>query len=156
LLWAGNATQGFAGPALLGHVPVAKYCEPPSTLQAQPESSPGMASRVDHSTLANWVGGACWWLGASAAKACRVHDRFAKAVRRRRPDCRCSIPDRGAHQAGRLWVYARDDRPWSGTDSRPRSISTAPFVGWSVLSPIWRSSRASFKSTAMPGFGPAA
>src|SRR5258707_8716032 len=29
---------------------------------------------------------------------------------------RCSIPDAGRTKTGRLWVYARDDRPWSGPE----------------------------------------
>src|SRR6516165_10611713 len=32
------------------------------------------------------------------------------------PRSRCSIPGRGRTKTGRLWVYARDDRPWSGPD----------------------------------------
>ena len=35
-------------------------------------------------------------------------------------------PGRGRTKTGRLWVYARDDRPWGGPTRRRRSSSTRP------------------------------
>jgi transposase len=53
--------KGLATPALLAHVLVSKYCDHlPLYRQSQIFARQGV--EVDRSTLANWVGGACWWL----------------------------------------------------------------------------------------------
>jgi transposase len=53
--------KGLASPALLAHVLVAKYCDHlPLYRQSQIFARHGV--EIDRSTLANWVGGACWWL----------------------------------------------------------------------------------------------
>ena len=53
--------KGLASPALLAHVLVSKYCDhTPLYRQAQIFARHGV--ELDRSTLANWVGGACWWL----------------------------------------------------------------------------------------------
>lgn len=59
--------KGFATPALLAHVLVSKYCDHlPLYRQSQIFARQGV--ELDRSTLANWVGGACWWLGPLQAK----------------------------------------------------------------------------------------
>src|SRR5882672_3906640 len=51
----------LASPGLLAHVLVAKYCDHlPLYRQSQIFARHGV--EIDRSTLANWVGGACWWL----------------------------------------------------------------------------------------------
>src|SRR6185437_12394617 len=53
--------KGLATPALLAHVLVSKYCDHlPLYRQSQIFARQGV--ELDRSTLANWVGGACWWL----------------------------------------------------------------------------------------------
>ena len=53
--------KGMASPGLLAHVLVSKYCDhTPLYRQAQIFARHGV--EIDRSTLANWVGGACWWL----------------------------------------------------------------------------------------------
>jgi transposase len=53
--------KGLASPALLAHVLVSKYCDhTPLYRQTQIFARHGLD--IDRSTLANWVGGACWWL----------------------------------------------------------------------------------------------
>src|SRR6202790_155182 len=53
--------KGLASPGLLAHVLVAKYCDHlPLYRQSQIFARHGV--EIDRSTLANWVGGACWWL----------------------------------------------------------------------------------------------
>jgi transposase len=70
---------------------------------------------LDRSTLANWVGGAAWWLEP-------LRDRLAEHVFASQKlfadDTPIPVldPGRGRTKTGRLWVYARDDRPWSGSD----------------------------------------
>src|SRR5262249_14920665 len=53
--------KGLASPALLAHVLVSKYCDHlPLYLQSKVFARQGV--EIDRSTLANWVGGANWWL----------------------------------------------------------------------------------------------
>jgi transposase len=106
--------KGLASPALLAHVLVAKYCDHlPLYRQSQIFARHGV--EIDRSTLANWVGGACWWLEP-------LQDRLAKHVFASQKlfadDTPIPVldPGRGRTKTGRLWVYARDDRPWSGAD----------------------------------------
>src|ERR1700733_9007496 len=52
--------KGLASPGLLAHVLVAKYCDHlPLYRQSQIFARQGV--EIDRSTLANWVGSACWW-----------------------------------------------------------------------------------------------
>lgn len=53
--------KGLATPALLAHMLVAKYCDHlPLYRQSQIFARHGVG--LNRSTLANWVGGATWWL----------------------------------------------------------------------------------------------
>src|SRR5258706_7851761 len=80
--------KGLATPGLLAHVLVAKYCDH-LPLYRQSQIFARQSVEIDRSTLANWVGGACWWLEplqATLAYGCRespwvAHDsiRFATA-----------------------------------------------------------------------------
>ena len=106
--------KGLASPGLLAHVLVAKYCDHlPLYRQSQIFARQGV--EIDRSTLANWVGGACWWLEPLQARLAEhvfaSHKLFAD-------DTPIPVldPGRGRTKTGRLWVYARDDRPWSGAD----------------------------------------
>ncbi|TIQ52205.1 MAG: IS66 family transposase, partial [Mesorhizobium sp.] len=60
---------------------------------------------LPRSTLAGWVGGACWWLEA-------LHERLAKNVFASNhlfaDDTPVPVldPGRGRTKTGRLWVYA--------------------------------------------------
>ena len=70
---------------------------------------------IDRSTLANWVGGACWWLEPLQAKLAEHVFASPKLFADNTP-IPVLDPGRGRTKTGRLWVYARDDRPWSGAD----------------------------------------
>jgi len=107
-------TKGLASPGLLAHVITAKYCDhTPLYRQAQIFARQGI--EMERSTLANWVGGACWWLEP-------LHKRLAEHVFASQKlfadDTPVPVldPGRGRTRTGRLWVYARDDRPWAGPD----------------------------------------
>jgi hypothetical protein len=73
---------------------------------------------LPRSTLAGWVGGACWWLEA-------LHERLAKNVFASdhlfADDTPVPVldPGRGRTKTGRLWVYAREQRGWSGPEPSP-------------------------------------
>ena len=106
--------KGLATPGLLAHVLVSKYCDHlPLYRQSQMFARQGV--ELDRSTLANWVGGATWWLEP-------LRDRLAEQVFSSQKlfadDTPLPVldPGRGRTRTGRLWVYARDDRPWGGSD----------------------------------------
>jgi len=106
--------KGMATPALVAQVLVSKYCDHlPLYRQAQIFTRHGV--EIDRSTLANWVGGACWWLEP-------LHELLAKNVfassKLFADDTPMPVldPGRGRTKTGRLWVYARDDWPWNGPE----------------------------------------
>jgi len=106
--------KGLATPALLSHVLIGKYCDHlPLYRQSQIFARQGVM--LNRSTLANWVAGAAWWLAL-------IRDRIAAHVmaaeRVFADDTVLPVldPGRGRTRTGRLWVYARDDRPWGGND----------------------------------------
>lgn len=59
--------------------------------------------------------GATWWL---APIRDRIADHVMAAERVFADDTMLPVldPGRGSTRTGRLWVYARDDRPWGGSD----------------------------------------
>ena len=106
--------KGLATPGLLAHVLVSKYCDHlPLYRQTQIFARHGV--EIDRSTLANWVGGACWWLEALQA---RLAGHVFASNKLFADDTPIPVldPGRGRTKTGRLWVYARDDRPWCGPD----------------------------------------
>jgi transposase len=103
---------GLATPALLAQVLVSKYCDH-TPLYRQSQIFARLGVDLDRSTLAGWVGGACWWLDALYERLCAnvfaSNHLFAD-------DTPVPVldPGRGRTKTGRLWVYARDERPWGG------------------------------------------
>jgi transposase len=106
--------RGLAGPGLLAHVLVAKYCDHlPLYRQSQIYAREGI--ELDRSTLAEWVGGASALmqplveaLGEYVLAAEKLHaDDTAVPV---------LAPGTGKTKQGRLWSYVRDDRPAGSTD----------------------------------------
>jgi len=106
--------KGLASPGLLAHVLVAKYCDH-LPLYRQSQIFARQGAELDRSTLANWVGGAVWWLEPLQA---RLAEHVFASQKLFADDTPIPVldPGRGRTKTGRLWVYARDDRPWSGTD----------------------------------------
>jgi len=105
---------GLATLALLAQVLISKYCDhTPLYRQAKIFARHGV--EIERSTLAGWVGGACWWLEA-------LHDRLCKNVFASNHLCADDTPipvldpGRRRTKTGRLWVYAREQRPWSGPE----------------------------------------
>jgi len=106
--------KGLATPGLLAHVLVSKYADHvPLYRQSQILARQGIG--LNRSTLANWVGGAAWWLES-------LRDRLAEHVfastKIFADDTPVPVldPGRGRTRTGRLWVYSRDDRPWNGKE----------------------------------------
>ena len=106
--------KGLATPGLLAHVLVSKYCDHlPLYRQSQIFARQGV--ELDRSTLANWVGGAVWWLEPLQARLAE-HVFASQTLFADDTPIPVLDPGRGRTKTGRLWVYARDDRPWSGPD----------------------------------------
>jgi len=103
---------GLATPALLAQVLVSKYCDH-TPLYRQSQIFARYGVELDRSTLAGWVGGACWWLDALHERLCK--DVFA-SDHLFADDTPVPVldPGRGRTKTGRLWVYARDQRGWGG------------------------------------------
>jgi transposase len=111
--------KGLAMPGLVAHVLVSKYRDHlPLYRQSQIFARQGVP--LNRSPLANWVGGASWWLEA-------LHERLATHVfglgKLFADDIPIPVlnPGRGRTRTGRLWVYVRDDRPW-GSPHPPAAV----------------------------------
>jgi transposase len=105
-------TGGMATEALLAHVLVSKYGDHlPLYRQCQIFARQGI--KLDRATLANWVGRTCWWLSPLQQL---VLDHVLAATKIFADDTTVPVldPGRGRTKTGRLWAYARDDRPWQG------------------------------------------
>lgn len=106
--------KGLATPGLLAHVLVSKYADHvPLYRQSQILARQGIG--LNRSTLANWVGGAAWWLEALRN---RLAEHVFTSTKIFADDTPVPVldPGRGRTRTGRLWVYSRDDRPWNGKD----------------------------------------
>ena len=105
---------GLPTEATVAHVLVSKYADHlPLYRQAQIYARQGVA--LDRSTLADWVGRAAFLLRP-------IHERLL-AILKASPKLFADEttapvldPGRGRTKTGQLWAYARDDRPWGGTD----------------------------------------
>ena len=106
--------KGLATSGLLAQVLVSKYCDH-SPLYRQAQIFARHGARIERSTLAGWVGGACWWLEPLHA---RLAEHVFASAKLFADDTPLPVldPGRGRTKTGRLWVYARDDRPWTGPD----------------------------------------
>jgi len=106
--------RGIAGPGLIAHVLVSKYCDHlPLYRQSQIYAREGID--LDRSTLADWVGGA----SALLEPLVRAIGRYALGTYKIHADdtpVPVLFPGRGTTKQGRLWTYVRDDRPAGSAD----------------------------------------
>jgi transposase len=103
---------GMATEAMIVHVVVSKFCDSlPLYRQSQMLARQGIS--LDRSTLGNWVGRACWWLTPLYDLVVRTVLDSSKIFA---DDTALPVldPGRGRTKIGRLWCYAKDDRPWCG------------------------------------------
>jgi transposase len=104
--------RGLAGPGLLAHVLVAKYADHlPLYRQAEIYARAGID--LDRSTLADWVGQTAR-LMRPLVEAVGLHVMTAERVHADDTTVPVLDPGRGKTKTGRLWCYARDDRPFGG------------------------------------------
>jgi transposase len=134
--------KGLASPGLLAHVLIAKYCDHlPLYRQSQIFARHGV--EIDRSTLANWVGGACW---PASQRMCLDQPSCLPTTRR----SRCSIPAAAAPRPAGCGSMRVTIDPGPGPNRRPPSISTVLIARQSVLPLISRTSVVCCKSTATP------
>lgn len=105
---------GLPTEATVAQVLVSKYADHlPLYRQAQIYARQGV--NLDRSTLADWVGRAAWHLRP-------VHERLLARLKASpklfadETTAPVLDPGRGKTKTGQLWAYARDDRPWEGSD----------------------------------------
>jgi hypothetical protein len=103
---------------------VSKYADHlPLYRQAQIYERQGL--RLDRSTLADWVGRAAFHLRP-------VHERILAHLKSStklfadETTAPVLDPGRGRTKTGQLWAYARDDRPWGGSDPPAVAYVYAP------------------------------
>ena len=101
--------RGAAGPGLLAHVLVSKYCDH-QPLYRQSEIYARQGVELERSTLADWVGGSSRLLEPLVAT---LHDYVMEAGKLHADDTPVPVlaPGNGKTKTGRLWTYVRDDRP---------------------------------------------
>src|SRR6202162_5269390 len=110
--------RGMAGPGLLAHVLVSKYCDH-LPLYRQSEIYAREGVELDRSTMAEWVGG-CSRLLEPLVEALRRHVMNAEKLHADDTPVPVLAPGNGKTKTGRLWTYVRDDRPWG--DKTPPAV----------------------------------
>ena len=101
--------RGLAGPGLLAHVLVAKYCDH-QPLYRQSEMYAREGVELERSTLADWVGATSRLLAPLVESISRHVLATAKLHADDIP-VPVLAPGNGKTKIGRLWTYVRDDRP---------------------------------------------
>lgn len=101
--------RGLAGPGLLAHVLVSKYCDH-LPLYRQSEIYARQGVELERSTLADWVGGSAQLLEPLIGG---LRDYVLAAGKLHADDTPVPVlsPGTGKTKTGRLWTYVRDDRP---------------------------------------------
>src|ERR1700728_670681 len=105
---------GLPTDATVAQVLVSKYADHlPLYRQAQIYARQGV--NVDRSTLADWVGRAPFLLRPIHQ---RLLDKLKASSKLFADETTAPVldPGRGRTKAGQLFAYARDDRPWGGSD----------------------------------------
>ncbi len=110
--------RGMAGPGLLAHVLVSKYCDH-LPLYRQSEIYAREGVELDRSTLADWVGGKSALL-RPLVEALRRHVMAGEKLHADDTPVPVLAPGNGKTKTRRLWTYVRDDRP--AGDATPPAV----------------------------------
>jgi len=106
--------RSYAGPGLLAHVLVSKYCDHlPLYRQSQIYARSGL--ELDRATLADWVGALSSLVDPLMAALARYVFSAGKLHADDTP-IPVLAPGTGKTKTGRLWTYVRDDRAGGSTD----------------------------------------
>jgi transposase len=104
--------RGQAGPGLLAHVLIAKFCDHlPLYRQAEIYARDGID--LDRATLADWVGKMAW-LVKPLADRIGSHVMAGSVIHADDTPVPVLAPGNGKTKTGRFWVYLRDERPHAG------------------------------------------
>ena len=102
--------RGLAGPGLLAHVVVSKYCDHlPLHRQSGIYARDGVD--IERSTMADWIGQMAFLLNP-LAQSIAEHVRSGEAIHADDTPVPVLDPGRKRAKTGRLWVAVRDERPW--------------------------------------------
>ena len=143
--------RSLPAPGLLAQVLVSKYCDhTPLYRQSQIFARHGVD--LPRSTLAGWVGGACWWLEAlhERLKTCLPPTICLPTTRR----SLCSIPVADVRRPDVSGFMPASNAAGVDRSRRLQSLCSRQTAELSVQLPIWRTSRACSMSTAMPASNP--
>lgn len=108
--------RGMAGPGLLAHVLVSKYCDH-LPLYRQSEIYAREGIDLDRSTLADWVGQSSRLLNP-LINSIKQYVLSAGKIHGDDTPVPVLSPGKGTTKLARLWPYVRDDRP-AGSDAPP-------------------------------------
>jgi transposase len=101
--------RGLAGPALLAHVLVSKFCDH-LPLYRQSEIYARQGVEIERSTLAGWVGASSALL-LPLVDALREHVLAGRKIHADDTPLPVLAPGTGKTKTARLWTYVRDERP---------------------------------------------
>ena len=108
--------RGIAGPALLAHILVGKFCDHlPLYRQSAIYARSGLD--LDRALLAEWVGH-CHELVSPLVETIRRYVLSGPKVHADDTPLPVLSPGKGRTKTARLWTYVRDDRP-AGSDDPP-------------------------------------
>jgi hypothetical protein len=141
--------RGQAGPGLLAHVAIAKYCDHlPLYRQAEIYARDGVA--LDRAVLAAWIRKIAW-LVKPLADRIGEHVMAGSVIHADDTPISVLAPGHGKTRTGRLWVYLRDERPHADRRRPPCSTATRPTARASIAELISLPSAATCMPTATPG-----
>ena len=105
--------RGLAGPSLLAHIAIAKYCDHlPLYRQAEIYARAGID--VDRGLLADWIGRMAWLL-RPLSEMIAEHVMAGAVIHADDTPVPVLAPGNGKTKTGRLWVYLRDERAHGGS-----------------------------------------
>jgi transposase len=110
--------RGRAGPGLLAHVLVSKYCDH-LPLYRQEEIYAREGVELERARLADWGGGTSELL-APLVEALRRHAMSVEKLHADDTPVPVLAPGNGKTKIGRLWTYVRDGRP--AGDATPPAV----------------------------------
>ena len=105
--------RGLAGPGLLAHVAVSKFCDH-QPLHRQSAIYARAGVELDRSVLAGWIGETAALLDP-LVEAIGRYIRAGAVLHADDTPVPVLAPGLGRTKTGRLWVVVRDERPWDPT-----------------------------------------
>lgn len=142
-------TPGLAGPGLLAHVMVAKFCDHlPLYRQSQIYAREGV--ELERSTLADWVGGTSRLLRPLVDA---LHRHVMTGAKLHADDTPIPVlaPGRGKTATARLWVSMCVTIVLPGSRRHlPSGLPIRPIAKANIRRAIWRNSLARCRRTGMP------